>query len=154
MDSNSEGPIYRVLLLEDSEADTYLFRQAMKNTGLNHDLTVIDDGEKGLDFAQRQGDYAAIAVPDLVVLDLNLPKAGGAEVLAAMRQHKELVDVPVIILSSSETPPEKERAQELGVARYITKPMHLADYLRIGEQIKELLLELKATPAATPTPPE
>ena len=154
MDSSSDGPIYRILLLEDSEADTYLFRQAMKNTGLNHDLTVIDDGEKGLDFAQRQGDYAAIAVPDLAVLDLNLPKAGGAAVLAAMRQHKELVDVPVIILSSSETKSEKERAQELGVARYITKPMHLVDYLRIGDHIKELLLESKAALPATSTPPE
>lgn len=144
MDSNSDGRIYRILLLEDSEADTYLFRQAMKHMGLNHDLTVIDDGEKGLNFAQRQGDYAAIAVPDLAVLDLNLPKASGAAVLAAMRQHEELVDVPVIILSSSETKSEQERARELGVSRYITKPMNLADYLLIGDQVKELLLESKA----------
>ena len=144
MDSNSDGRIYRILLLEDSEADTYLFRQAMKHMGLNHDLTVIDDGEKGLNFAQRQGDYAAIAVPDLAVLDLNLPKAGGAAVLAAMRQHEELMDVPVIILSSSETKSEQERARELGVSRYITKPMNLADYLLIGDQVKELLLESKA----------
>ena len=154
MDSSLEEPVYRILLLEDSEADTYLFRQAMKNTGLNFDLTVIDDGEKGLDFAQRQGDYAAVAVPDIAVLDLNLPKAGGAAVLAAMRQHEELVNVPVIILSSSETPSEKERAQELGVARYITKPMNLAEYLRIGDQVKGLLLEPKAPPPAKSTAPK
>ncbi len=144
MDSSSGGQPYRILLLEDSAADTYLFRQALKNTGLKHDLTVIDDGEKGLDFAKRQGDYAAIAVPDLAVLDLNLPKAGGAAVLAAMRQHPELVGVPVIILSSSDAPSDKERTQELGAARYITKPMNLADYLRIGDQVKELLLESRA----------
>lgn len=140
MDSSSEEPLYRVLLLEDSSADTYLFRRALKNTGLNFDLTVIDDGEKGLDFAKRQGDYAAIAVPDLAVLDLNLPKAGGAAVLAAMRQHKELVGVPVFILSSSESPSDKERVQELGIARYIAKPMDLAEYLHIGEMVKEVLL--------------
>ncbi len=154
MDSSSEGPVYRVLLLEDSEADTYLFRQAMKNTGLNHDLTVIDDGEKGLNFAQRQGDYAAIAVPDLAVLDLNLPKAGGAAVLAAMREHEELKGVPVIILTSSEAQSEKDRVEALGIAQYITKPMNLAEYLRIGEQVKELLLKTGAHLAAKSTPPE
>ena len=72
---------FHILLLEDNPADIYLLRQALKNAGVDFDLTVIEDGADGLAFARRQGKYKGSFVPDLAVLDLNLPKGGGESVL-------------------------------------------------------------------------
>ena len=101
MSSGPDARTFHILLVEDNAADIYLFRQALKDAGLNFELTVIENGADGLAFARRQGEYAASSVPDLAVLDLNLPKGGGASVLEAMRQSKDLERVPVFIMTSS-----------------------------------------------------
>jgi CheY-like chemotaxis protein len=139
--SSAPTPTFRILLVEDNPADIYLFREALKEAGLNFELTVIEDGADGLAFARHQGKYAATPVPDLAVLDLNLPRAGGASVLEAMRQSKALQRVPVFIMTSSAEPREQVRAMELGVERFITKPLDLEDFLQIGHVVKEVLLK-------------
>jgi two-component system, chemotaxis family, response regulator Rcp1 len=137
---------FHILLVEDNAADIYLFRQALKAAGLNFELTVIEDGADGLAFARREGEYAANSAPDLAVLDLNLPKGGGASVLEAMRQSKDLERVPVFIMTSSAGPREQARARELGVERFITKPLDLEEFLKIGHVVKEVLLKSTAGP--------
>jgi chemotaxis family two-component system response regulator Rcp1 len=132
---------FQILLLEDNAADVYLFRQSLKAAGLNFALTVIEDGADGLAFARRQGKYATSSVPDLAVLDLNLPKIGGISVLEAMRQNTDLERVPVFIMSSSADVREKARARELGIERFITKPAGLEAFLQIGHVVKESLLK-------------
>jgi CheY-like chemotaxis protein len=132
---------FRILLVEDNPADIYLFREALKEAGLKFELTVIEDGADGLAFARRQGEYACSCVPDLAVLDLNLPKASGAAVLQAMRQSQDLRLVPIFIMTSSAEPHEQARAMELGVERFITKPLDLEDFLQIGQVVKEALLK-------------
>ena len=87
-----------------------------------------------------------ILEPDLAVLDLNLPKVGGASVLEAMRQSKDLERVPVFIMTSSAAPREQARARELGVERFITKPLDLEEFLKIGHVVKEVLLKSTAGP--------
>ena len=116
-------------------------RQALKAAGLNFEITVIENGADGLAFARRQGEYAGSSVPDLAVLDLNLPKCGGASVLEAMRQNKDLERVPAFILSSTAGPREQARAKELGIERFITKPPDLEAFLQIGQVVKEVLLK-------------
>ena len=137
---------FHILLMEDNAADIYLFREALKAAGLNFELTVIENGADGLAFARRQGEYAGSSVPDLAVLDLNLPKCGGASVLEAMRQNKDLERVPVFIMSSTAAPREQARAKELGIERFITKPPDLEDFLQIGHVVKEVLLKGRAGP--------
>jgi len=134
-------PAFRILLVEDNAADTYLLRRALKDAGLNVELTVIEDGAEALAFVRHEGKYAARPIPDLAVLDLNLPKLGGATVLHALRQNTDLCHVPVAIMTSSTGPREQVKAEELGDGRFITKPPDLEDFLKIGQVLKEMLLE-------------
>ena len=144
MSSGPDGRRFHILLVEDNPADIYLFRQALTDAGLNFELAVIENGADALAFARREGQYATNSAPDLAVLDLNLPKVGGASVLEAMRQSKDLERVPVFIMTSSAGPREQARARELGVERFITKPLELEDFLQIGHVVKEALLKSTA----------
>jgi chemotaxis family two-component system response regulator Rcp1 len=137
---------FHIVLVEDNAADIYLFREALQAAGLNFALTVIENGEDGLTFARRQGEYAGSSIPDLAVLDLNLPKIGGDSVLAVMRQNRDLERVPVFIMSSTAGPREQARAKELGIERFITKPPDLEDFLQIGQVVKEVLMRGRGGP--------
>jgi CheY-like chemotaxis protein len=140
--SNGPGASqFRILLVEDNAADVYLFRQTLERAGLNFELTVIQDGDDGLAFATSDGKYCAGRVPDLVVLDLNLPKVGGCELLEALRQNADMSNLAVAVMTSSAASRDCERCTELGVARYLTKPLELEDFLSLGEVVKQLLLE-------------
>jgi CheY-like chemotaxis protein len=139
--------IFHILLLEDNPADIYLLRQALKNVGVDFELTVIEDGADGLAFARRQGKYQSSFIPDLAVLDLNLPKGGGESVLKAMRRSNDLDRVPVVIMSSSAAPTERANVEELGIEHFFRKPADLESFLQIGYVLKEVLL--KGPPHAT-----
>lgn len=129
------------MLVEDNAGDIYLFRQALVRAGLTFDLTVIKDGGDALAFAKSDGQNRESRAPDLVVLDLNLPKIGGCQVLEALRQNADLSNLTVAVMTSSEASRDYEKCVELGVSRYITKPLELEDFLRIGEVVKQVLLE-------------
>ena len=141
MSSEPKEQKFQILLVEDNPGDIYLFRQALKGAGLNFELTVIEDGEEALAFAKRDGKYAGSPVPDLAVLDVNLPKIQGTEVLGAMRRNEELARVPVALMTSSATPGDQAISKEFNVTRYIMKPLDLEDFLQIGNVLKQLLLE-------------
>ncbi len=143
----SGGPTaqtFQILLVEDNPADVYLFRESLKAAELKVDLTIIENGADALAFARRQEQYAEYPVPDLAVLDLNLPRTGGVSILEAMRQNKDLQGVPVFIMTSTSGPREKTRAMELGIDRFITKPPDLEEFLKIGYLVKETLLKSSA----------
>ena len=129
---------FRILLIDDNDADVYLVRRALKTAGLAIDFTVLKDGEEGLAFARGQDQSAPL--PDLVVLDLNLPKIGGAEVLRAMKGNPALALIPVVVMSSSASKAEQAVIAELGAARYLTKSPDLAGFMKIGKIFREVLL--------------
>jgi len=141
MSSQQKEQTFQILLVEDNPGDIYLFRQALKGAGLNFELTVIEDGEEALAFAKRDGKYAGSPVPDLAVLDVNLPKIQGTEVLGAMCRNEELAHVPVVLMTSSATPGDQAMSKEFSVAHYMMKPLDLEDFLQIGNVLKQLLLE-------------
>jgi two-component system, chemotaxis family, response regulator Rcp1 len=134
------GEQFHILLVEDSEADIYLLRKALENTGLNIQLTVIEDGAEALAFARSEGKYKEAVVPDLALLDLNLPKKQGVEVLAGLRGNERFKAVPVLIMTSSASPIERRSMESLGVVRYLTKPADLNAFLQIGTIVSEVLL--------------
>jgi CheY-like chemotaxis protein len=148
MSNGPDASVFHILLVEDSAADIYLFRQALHRAGLSFELTVLTDGGDALAFARSDGGHSTGRVPDLVVLDLNLPKVGGCEILDALRQNADLSNLTVAVLTSSAAAQDYERCTELGVARYLTKPLELEDFLRIGEVMKQVLLE--SVPATLP----
>lgn len=136
-----DGETWTIVLVEDNPADIYLFRQALQLAGLTFELTVIQDGEDALAFARGHSKHVATAVPDLLVLDLNLPRVGGCEVLEAVRRNPDLSHVAVAVMTSSAASQDYERCSDLRVSRYIIKPLELDEFLQVGEIVREVLAE-------------
>jgi two-component system, chemotaxis family, response regulator Rcp1 len=144
---HSDSRKAQILVVEDNPADVELLRLALAAAELDHDLTVITDGGEALAFAEQKGKYSAVDTPDLAILDLNLPKNGGLEILAAMRRNPAFDSVAITILSSSSWPRERERMGALRVERFITKPYDLDEYMQIGFVLKQMLFETAQTQA-------
>ena len=127
-----------ILLLEDNDADVELLREALGAGGRRHRLTVAQDGEVGLDHLLRLQDCADAPRPDLILMDLNLPKRSGREVLAAIKGDPALSAVTVVIFSGS--PWERDSLAALGVPadRYIVKPRSFAGFLDAAKRIEEI----------------
>lgn len=130
-----------ILLAEDNPADVYLLREALANhSGSEHiNLVVVKDGEVALEYVNREGAYAGAAVPDLIVLDLNLPKSDGSDVLRCIRQTAEFSGIPVIVLTSSDSPRDRSTIEQLGADCYLTKPSDLDAFLALGATLMKYL---------------
>ena len=133
-------PRFRILLVEDNAGDVYLFRKALTEAQVTFDWTVLEDGAQALAFVRGESTYAHIPIPDLVLLDLNLPKNGGIQVLTAIRQHPRLAVVPVIVTSSSQSPRDQAETARLGIECYLRKPPDLEEFMQIGAKLKEVLI--------------
>jgi CheY-like chemotaxis protein len=128
--------VTRILLAEDNPADVYLLREALAaNDGAGIELIVVSDGEQAIDYLSSPGQDGRPRVLDLVVLDLNLPKSDGGEVLESIRQDPNYRAVPVIILTSSDSPSDRETAQRLGANCYLTKPSDLDAFMALGGKL-------------------
>ena len=132
---------FKILLVEDNPADVYLLRMALTNAQLNFELNVIEDGALALDYVDRQGKNPTSRIPDLAVLDLNLPKIEGLEVLQVMRSNLRFAEVPVVVTTSSSSAGERARSMQLGVEQFLTKPPDLEGFLRMGTILKEILMD-------------
>ena len=129
---------FRLMIVEDNPADVYLIERALHENSVAYTLAVCVDGDEALRWIQ----HSSHPPPELIVLDLHMPRTGGAEVLRAIRSAPSLADVPVMILSSSQSPADKNRVERLGCARYVQKPTMLDEFLsQVGGAVKQLLLE-------------
>ena len=131
----STGPL-QILLIEDCAGESCLLRMGMEEAGLEFDLHTIDRGEAALAYLGKAADFGAY--PDLILLDLHLPGMSGQEVLAAIRADPRLGHVPVAVCTWSENPQDKLSVVQLGANGFIRKPDTLADYLKVGESVREL----------------
>lgn len=138
-DAMGSGRKPRVLLVEDNPGDVDLIRLAFKNAGLDCVLTVMSDGGEALAFVNEEGVYAGAPVPDLAILDLNVPKNDGVEILEAIRSSSKFADLPVAVLSSSSSPRDRANMERFAIRQFVTKPSDLDEFLRIGEIVKTLL---------------
>jgi CheY-like chemotaxis protein len=135
---NVAMPSLNILLVEDNPADVYLARLALQNEGLCKNLRVVEYGEQALAFLKREGRYADAFPPDLVILDLNLPRMSGFTVLAAMKADPVLRTIPVIVFSTSSAEHDLRQAYELGAAYYLTKPNTLQECLAFGPTLARI----------------
>lgn len=126
----------RILVIEDNPTDVILLQEALREHHVQYELRVLEDGEAAIDLLTGLDPKSA---PELVILDLNLPKRDGIEVLARYRNTPELTGIPVVVLTTSDSPREQHRAQTLGVAAYLRKPSDLAGFMSLGGTIRELL---------------
>jgi chemotaxis family two-component system response regulator Rcp1 len=127
----------RILLAEDNRADIIMVGEALKAHKIPHDLHVVVDGEEALAFVARMGKADAPPCPDILLLDLNLPKADGLDVLQGFRQHPECATTPVIVISSSNAPRDREAVRSLGITGYFAKPITYEGFVKLGQIIKE-----------------
>lgn len=143
--SGEAAPV-RILLAEDNPADVYLVREALDISNRRPvELTVVSDGEEALRWVERAGNSAENQLPDLIVLDLNLPKCDGADILRSIRQRANFVGIPVVILTSSDSPKDRKAIETLGATSFMTKPSDLDEFLDVG---RKLLHFVEARPNA------
>ncbi|HET9643921.1 MAG TPA: response regulator [Burkholderiaceae bacterium] len=126
-----------VLMVEDNPGDVRLTREALKDGKIWLDLNVVEDGTSALDYLHRRGAYPDALRPDLILLDLNLPRMDGREVLAAIKQHEELKTIPVVILTTSHAEADVLRAYELNANCYVTKPVDFDQFQSIVKMIEQ-----------------
>jgi CheY-like chemotaxis protein len=129
-----------ILLIEDNPSDVLLVREALEEYGVDCEVFVATDGERAVQFIE-QAEASVVPCPDLIVLDLNLPKRTGFEVLRVLRDNPTLGRTRVVILSSSDAPRDREDTARLGISDYIRKPTRLEEFLKIGAVLKGLLGE-------------
>ena len=132
--------VKQILLAEDNPADVYLLREALSMQQQAFELTVLTDGEQAINYIDATDDPAsAEATPDLIVLDLNLPKNDGSDVLKRIREKPELRQIPVVVLSSSDSSRDRQFAEQLGASSYITKPSDLDGFLSLGKVLLDFI---------------
>jgi CheY-like chemotaxis protein len=130
-----------ILLVEDSLLDARVTIQALQDGEVQHRLTLVRDGQEALDFLYRRGRFSQAPRPDLILLDLMLPKLGGREVLADLRGEPGLREIPVVILTASEAQEDKLACERLEIDSYIVKPVNGEKFLRVIRQLKRFWLD-------------
>jgi len=127
-----------ILLVEDDPADQKLIRASLKQQRLANDLHIVSSGEEGIDFLQRRGDYSGRAAqPNLILLDLNMPGMGGKEFLRRIKNDEDLKQIPVVILTTSDSERDIIESYKLQASGYVSKPVTLDEFKEVMRRIKE-----------------
>jgi CheY-like chemotaxis protein len=135
-----------VLLVEDDEGDVLMTREAFDFYKLRNTLHVVTDGEQAMQFLRRTGPYADAPRPGLILLDVNLPRLSGLEVLAQLKQDPELLDVPVVMLTTSQADEDIIRSYKLHANAYVSKPVDFDAFTAAIRQIDDFFLTLVQLP--------
>jgi chemotaxis family two-component system response regulator Rcp1 len=139
---NAGGVPIEILLVEDNPGDARLTREALRDARVRNNLHVAPDGVEALAFLRRQGKHAGVPKPDLILLDLNLPKKDGREVLQDIKQDDQLRHIPVVILTTSQAERDIAESYRLRANAYVTKPVDLEQFLKVVQSIEHFWLEI------------
>jgi two-component system, chemotaxis family, response regulator Rcp1 len=131
------NPLHELLIVDDNPADLALAKEALAACSYRGKISTAGDGAEALEFLGRRGNYADASRPDLVLLDLNLPKQNGHAVLTAMKSNQDLRRIPVVIFSTSKLGRDVARSYELGANCYVSKPGNLSDFFSMMRSIEE-----------------
>ncbi len=135
-----------ILLVEDNPGDVRLTQEALKLGKVNNHLAWVKDGDEAMAYLNKQGNYIDAVKPDIILLDLNLPKQNGREILAAIKQDSKLKCIPVIILTSSEAEEDIHKSYELHANCYISKPVNIDKFVQVVKSIDEFWLSIVTLP--------
>ncbi|KUM84563.1 response regulator [Streptomyces pseudovenezuelae] len=135
-----------VLLVEDDPGDELMTREAFEDNKIGNTLHVVRDGEEALDFLYRRGDHTEAPQPDLILLDLNLPKYDGRQVLEKIKSDPELAHIPVVVLTTSAAEEDILRSYKLHANAYVTKPVDLDQFIAAVRQIDEFFVQVVRLP--------
>lgn len=141
-----DGQLVEILLVEDNDGDVRLTREALKEGRIRNRLHVVSDGERALQFLRREGEYAEVPRPDLVLLDLNLPRLDGRAVLAEIKNDPSLKQIPVVVLTSSRAEKDLLGAYDQHANCFITKPVGFEDFMEVIRSIENFWLTIVVLP--------
>jgi two-component system, chemotaxis family, response regulator Rcp1 len=136
----------QILLVEDNRSDVELTLEAMRDAKVANELNVVEDGEQAPAFLRREGRYTPAPRPDLVLLDLKLPRKNGTEVLAEMRADPLLRRIPVAVLTTSRAASDILRSYDLGANCFVTKPFLVGEFLEVIESVRDFWLTMVRLP--------
>ncbi|WJJ14436.1 response regulator (plasmid) [Prescottella equi] len=142
----SPGSIIDVLLVEDDPGDELMTREAFEFNKVGNTLHVVRDGEQALEFLYRTGAFTDAVRPDLILLDLNLPKYDGRQVLEKIKSDPDLADIPVVILTTSSAEEDVMRSYKLHANAYVTKPVDLDQFISAVRQIDDFWVQVVKLP--------
>jgi CheY-like chemotaxis protein len=142
----SEGMI-EVLLVEDDPGDVLMTQEAFADYKVANRLTVVSDGESAMAYLRKEGEHAGAPTPDLVLLDLNLPRMDGREVLAELKEDPELRRVPVVVLTTSEAEEDILRSYNLYANAYVTKPVDFERFIDVVRKIDDFFVSVVRLPS-------
>jgi CheY-like chemotaxis protein len=143
--ADGRNPI-EVLLVEDDPGDVLMTREAFEEHKLRNRLTVVSDGAEALAYLRREGGYADAVAPDLILLDLNLPRRDGREVLAEIKRDDELCRIPVVVLTTSQADEDIVRSYQLHANAYVTKPVDFEQFISVVRQIDQFFVSVVKLP--------
>jgi len=135
-----------ILLCEDNPGDVYIIRSSLRDSSIPHLLYQVSDGEEALDYLHQQGPYLGVSHPDLFLLDLNLPKKNGLEVLEEMQLHSRLRMIPTVILTSSSSEKDILKSYQLCANCYVTKPFNINEFFQSVKTLEKFWLQLAQLP--------
>jgi chemotaxis family two-component system response regulator Rcp1 len=135
-----------ILLIEDNPGDILLTKEAFNECEISHNIFTVKDGIEAIKFLNKEGTYKDVARPDLILLDLNLPKKDGREVLTEIKRDKELKGIPVIILSTSKNEIDIQKTYELRANCYISKPVELDSFFKIISELNHFWFKITTLP--------
>jgi len=135
-----------ILLVEDNPGDALLTREALAEAKVYNNLHVVGDGEEALAFLFKEGEYAGAPLPDLILLDLNLPGRNGREVLAEIKEDRQLKTIPVVILTTSTSEEDVLRSYDLHANCYISKPIDLEQFVKVVRSVEDFWFSIVTLP--------
>jgi CheY-like chemotaxis protein len=138
--------VIEVLLVEDDPGDVLMTREAFADNKVANTLHVVTDGVSAMEFLHKRGDHVGAPTPDLILLDLNLPKMDGREVLAAVKGDPRLRQIPVVVLTTSDAEEDVLRSYELHANAYVTKPVDFDRFIEVVRQIDEFFVSVVRLP--------
>ncbi|OMB95435.1 two-component system response regulator [Mycobacterium colombiense] len=144
--TTTEGRAIDILLVEDDPGDELITREAFEHNKLKNRLHVAHDGEEGLDYLYRRGEYADAPRPDLILLDLNLPKYDGRQLLEKIKSDPDLARIPVVVLTTSSAEEDILKSYKLHANAYVTKPVDLDQFMKAVRQIDEFFVQVVRLP--------
>jgi CheY-like chemotaxis protein len=141
------GEPIEILLVEDDPGDVLLIREAFEFNKVHNNLNVVNDGEQALAYLRKEDEYAAVTRPDLVLLDLNLPRKDGREVLAEVKGDPKLRAIPIVVLTTSEAEEDVLKSYQLHANAYVTKPVDFDRFVSIVRQIDDFFVSVVRLPS-------
>lgn len=145
MSSIASSPV-EILLVEDNPGDVRLTREALRDAKVRNNLHVVEDGIRAIEFLRREGEYASAVRPDLILLDLNLPRMSGREVLQEIKADPDLLQIPVVVLTSSQAETDIASSYALHANCFVTKPVDLDQFIHVVRSLEDFWLTIVRLP--------